>query len=302
MRLMTCIEDLRRTAHRKVPRAFIDYAEAGSYARTDAARQPRRSRAHQAAPARPVRCQQAQHRDDDPRRACRAAASAGADRALRHAARRRRDIGLPRGAGGGHSVHAVDDVDLFDRGCRRGRRQAVLVSALRHEGPRLYPRADRACGGGQMQRARPHRRSPGHRPAAQRHQERHDRAAGDPLEERDRHRHQAGLGAQRPARQAQDLRQYRRPLSRHGQRHRAVEMDLRTIRRDAELERRRVDQEHLAGQADPQGHSRCRGCAHRRKDRRRAIVVSNHGGRQLDGASSSISMLPPIAEARRLRD
>src|SRR5271168_2186493 len=32
MRQMTCIEDLRRTAHRKVPRAFIDYAEAGSYA------------------------------------------------------------------------------------------------------------------------------------------------------------------------------------------------------------------------------------------------------------------------------
>ena len=28
-----------------------------------------------------------------------------------------------------------------------------------------------------------------------------------------------------------------------------------------------------------------------------AIVVSNHGGRQLDGASSSISILPPIAEA-----
>ncbi len=28
-----------------------------------------------------------------------------------------------------------------------------------------------------------------------------------------------------------------------------------------------------------------------------ALVVSNHGGRQLDGASSSIAMLPPIAEA-----
>ena len=28
-----------------------------------------------------------------------------------------------------------------------------------------------------------------------------------------------------------------------------------------------------------------------------AIVVSNHGGRQLDGAPSSIAMLPPIAEA-----
>jgi L-lactate dehydrogenase (cytochrome) len=32
MKNMTCIEDLRQTAHRKVPRAFIDYAEAGSYA------------------------------------------------------------------------------------------------------------------------------------------------------------------------------------------------------------------------------------------------------------------------------
>src|SRR5215510_12867073 len=31
MRTMTCIEDLRRLARRKVPRAFFDYAEAGSY-------------------------------------------------------------------------------------------------------------------------------------------------------------------------------------------------------------------------------------------------------------------------------
>jgi L-lactate dehydrogenase (cytochrome) len=31
MKTMTCIEDLRHSAHRKVPRAFIDYAEAGSY-------------------------------------------------------------------------------------------------------------------------------------------------------------------------------------------------------------------------------------------------------------------------------
>jgi L-lactate dehydrogenase (cytochrome) len=31
MKTMTCIEDLRQTAHRKVPRAFMDYAESGSY-------------------------------------------------------------------------------------------------------------------------------------------------------------------------------------------------------------------------------------------------------------------------------
>jgi len=32
MRRMTCIEDLRQTARRKVPRMFFDYAESGSYA------------------------------------------------------------------------------------------------------------------------------------------------------------------------------------------------------------------------------------------------------------------------------
>jgi L-lactate dehydrogenase (cytochrome) len=32
MRTMTCIEDLRQTYHRKVPRAFVDYCESGSYA------------------------------------------------------------------------------------------------------------------------------------------------------------------------------------------------------------------------------------------------------------------------------
>jgi L-lactate dehydrogenase (cytochrome) len=32
VKTMTCIEDLRARAHRRVPKAFIDYAEAGSYA------------------------------------------------------------------------------------------------------------------------------------------------------------------------------------------------------------------------------------------------------------------------------
>src|SRR5260370_35493648 len=31
MRTRTCIEDLRQAARRKVPRAFFEYAEAGSY-------------------------------------------------------------------------------------------------------------------------------------------------------------------------------------------------------------------------------------------------------------------------------
>ncbi len=32
MKTMTCIEDLRQAARRRVPRAFFDYAESGSYA------------------------------------------------------------------------------------------------------------------------------------------------------------------------------------------------------------------------------------------------------------------------------
>src|SRR5499433_3594590 len=32
MKIMTCIEDLRQAARRRVPRQFFDYAEAGSYA------------------------------------------------------------------------------------------------------------------------------------------------------------------------------------------------------------------------------------------------------------------------------
>ena len=32
MKTMTCIEDLRRCAHRRVPRQFMDYYESGSYA------------------------------------------------------------------------------------------------------------------------------------------------------------------------------------------------------------------------------------------------------------------------------
>ena len=119
MKTMTCIEDLRQAAHRKVPRAFFDYAEAGSYAeqtlranRADLERIKLRQRIL-------FDVTQAQHQDHDPRRAGGAAAGAGADRAVRHAARRRRDPGLPRRAGRGNSVHAVDDVDLLDRG-RRG--------------------------------------------------------------------------------------------------------------------------------------------------------------------------------------
>ena len=122
----------------------------------DPARQPRGPRTHQAAPARAGRRVATRPHHDHPRREGRAAARARADRAVRHAAWRRRDPRLPRRAGRRHPVHALHHVDLLDRGRGAGGRQAVLVPALRDEGPRIHQGADRACRGGEMQRAGAH--------------------------------------------------------------------------------------------------------------------------------------------------
>ncbi len=69
---------------------------------------------------------------------------------------------------------------------------------------------------------------------------------------------QAGLGLEHPHRQAQDLRQSRRPREGHGERQFAGDMDRHAVRSGAVLEGRGMDQEYLAGQADPEGHPRRR--------------------------------------------
>ncbi len=101
------------------------------------------------------------------------------------------------------------------------------------------------------------------------HQERHDGAAGMVAVETHRFRHQAGLGRRRAARQAPHLRQHRRPSSRAPTIITALsEWIAIAVRHVAELEGRRMDPQHLAGQADPQGHSRCRGRRGSGQDRR----------------------------------
>jgi L-lactate dehydrogenase (cytochrome) len=61
-------------------------------------------------------------------------------------------------------------------------------------------------------------------------------------------------------------------------------MDRRAVRPVAELEGRRLGSPHLAGQADPQGGDGRRGRGRAADNGADAVVVSNHGGRQLDGA------------------
>ena len=58
-----------------------------------------------------------------------------------------------------------------------------------------------------------------------------------------------------------------------------------------------MDPQHLAGQARHQGHLDVEDAEEAAKTGAQALVVSNHGGRQLDGAPSSIEVLPEIAEA-----
>jgi isopentenyl diphosphate isomerase/L-lactate dehydrogenase-like FMN-dependent dehydrogenase len=71
------------------------------------------------------------------------------------------------------------------------------------------------------------------------------------------------------SKQAQDLRQSGRPCEGHGERHPAGGVDRATVRSGAELEGRGVDQEDLAGQAGAQGHHGCRGRQDRGEARRR---------------------------------
>ena len=248
MKHITCIEDLRQLHKRRVPKAFFDYADRGSYTEETLRANRADLEAIKFRQRILVDISRRDTLDDDPRRERIAAADPGAGRTARHAARRRRNRRLPRGAGRRHPVHAEHDVDLLDRGRRRQRRQAVLVPALRDEGPRLHQGADRARDRGQMQRAGADRRSAGDRAASPGHQERHDGAAGMVAVETDRFRQQAGLGRRRAARQAPHLRQHRRPHQGCREHHPALAMDRLAVRHHAELEGRRVDP-HRSGRA-----------------------------------------------------
>ena len=76
------------------------------------------------------------------------------------------------------------------------------------------------------------------------------------------------MGRRRAARQAPQLRQSSSATSKAPRTHQAVGMDGVAVRHLAELEGHRLDPQHLAGQADPEGHSGCRGRGDRGQDRR----------------------------------
>ena len=224
MKAMTCIEDLRRAARRRVPRAFFDYAEAGSFAEETL-------RANRADIER-IRLRQRVLVDVSERDT--STTILGERVALPLALApiglgglqwgNGGDPGVSGRPGGGHSLHAHHDVDLLDRGCRGSGREAVLVPALCHEGSRLRSRADRTRRGRKVQRAGAHGRPPGARPTPRRYPQRACRCRRRSRSRTSSTWRQSRAGRPRgPVRQALDVRQPGRPREGEGGRHGAAE-------------------------------------------------------------------------------
>ena len=230
MPVITCIEDLRVLAERRVPRMFYDYADSGSWTEStyranesdfqrSSCASAWRSTWRAAARARRWSASGGRH-----------ARGARADRLDRHAACRRRD---PCGARGGEvrrPVHLVDHEHLLDRGRRRQHQQAVLVPALHDARPRLHRAADRARPGREVQRADAHAGPADPRPAPQGHQERPVGAAQTDAREPHQPGDQAALVPRHAGHPAAHLRQHRRP--REGRRRSVVAgvVDRRAVR------------------------------------------------------------------------
>ena len=144
MKHITCIEDLRQLHKRRVPKAFFDYADRGSYTE-DTLRA--NSEDLQQIKFRQRILVDVSRRDlsttilDEPAAMPLILAPVGL-LGMQHGDGE--ILCLPRRPGRRHSLHPEHDVDLLDRGYRKRRRQAVLVPALRDEGPRLHQGADRA--------------------------------------------------------------------------------------------------------------------------------------------------------------
>ena len=235
----------------------------------------------------------------DLRRPCwarsRAADHRRADRASRASAPRWRGRDRARRACGGHDLPAVDDVLALDRGGRRGVARADVVPALRHDRPRLVASCWRAHGG-RLRGARADRRRAGLRRARARRAQRLRRCRrGSRWRSRQGVTPPALVGGLRRA--AADLTRQRRPVE--------AAAPPTPLRRTSTASSTR---------ASPGTTSRC--CAStgqgplvikgmmRADDAMRAvehgadaIIVSNHGGRQLDHAQATIEALPAIAEA-----
>ena len=208
---ITCIEDLRILAKRRVPRMFYDYADSGAWTEsTYRANEADFQRVHlrQRVAVDMSNRTLASTMVGQPVSMPLALAPVGHDG---HAARRRRDPGGARGGRRRRAVHALDHEHLLHRGRGREFEPAVLVPALRDEGPRLHRPPDRPRQVRRLLRPRAHARSADPGAAPQGREERVERAAQDDAGQHRQHRRQAALVDRHAGHQAPDVPQYRRP-------------------------------------------------------------------------------------------
>ena len=297
MKTMTCIEDLRQAARRRVPRQFFDYAEGGSYAEQTL----RANRADlEAIKLRQRILVDVSHRSTATTILGEPASLplvSGAGRAVRHAAWRRRNSRLPRRAGGRipftlstMSICSIEDVAaavdkpfwfqlyvMKDRGFIR----ALIERAAAAKCSALVLTVDLQILG-------------------QRHR---DLKNGMTVPPKWRIKKFIDM-ATKPAWLLSVARGKRRTFGNLAGHIRGME-DVTSLSHwiygqfDARLNWK--DVEWIAslwpGKLILKGILDVEDAREAAKTGAAALVVSNHGGRQLDGAPSSISALPPIVDA-----
>ena len=202
--MINSIADLREIARRRVPRSIFEYVDRGSYDELTLARNRSDLEALKLPPARAHRRVRARAWRQPilgvPATMPLVIGPTGMMGLVHgngeiHAARAARSTSAFRSASSTVSICSIEDV-------REVTRDAVLVPALRDEGPRLHHGADRPCRGGRLPGADDDGGYSGLRTSPPRREERARGAAATHAAQCARHRHASRAGRGASARQA----------------------------------------------------------------------------------------------------
>jgi len=254
---------------------------------------------HHAAPARAGRCLRTQSVDHGARQENRRAAHPGADRSDGHAARRRRN---PRRA-------LPPTTPAFRSRCRPCRWPRSSTSPRRPAKPfwfQLYVIRDRGFSRALMDRAIAAKcdtlvLTVDLQVLGQRHKDIKNGLTVPPefrIKNVHRHRHQAGLAVGHPDGQEQDLRQHHRPREGHGERQFAGEVDARPVRPGAETGKTSSGSGNIGrATSSSRAFSTSMTPGAPSSSAPTPSWCRTMAAASSDGTSSSIAMLPRVADA-----
>ena len=294
---VTNISDLQRIARRRVPRMFYDYADSGAWTEST-------YRDNSDAFAR-IKLRQRVARKIDNRSV--ATTMVGQDVSMPvalapvgmtgmqhpdgeiHAARAAEKFGVPFTLST-MSICSIEEV-------AKATSKPFWFQLYVHARPRFRRRPDRTRQGGRLFGARPDARPADSRPAQQGREERPVGAAEADACQLDQPGLQAGLVPWHAADAEPDLRQHCRHVK--GVEDMSSLADWTNSQFDPTLDWESVEwiKKHWDGPLILKGVNDVEDAKIAAQTGADALIVSNHGGRQLDGAAASIDMLAPIVEA-----